>query len=136
MENVARIDSIKTMIGNYEKRKEALKEEYRRKYEEDLSVINATITQLKIELADIVLSQHAGNVPSSEDLATFVSVKFNDKGKTYDYLWDSQEAVVEGDTVEVESRWHGTQEAEVVKVFKETFGYRDYNYKSAYPVQA
>ena len=130
MENVARIDNIKTLIGNYEKRKEGLKEEY----EAALSDINAAITQLKIELADIVLSNHVDNITSAEELATFVSVKFNDKGKTYDYLWDSHEDVVEGDTVEVECRWHGTQAAEVVKVFKETVGYRNYDYKSAYPV--
>ncbi|MBQ8245834.1 MAG: hypothetical protein IJZ42_01760 [Lachnospiraceae bacterium] len=134
MSNIDRIDAIKLLIGNYENRKENLKEEYKAKYEEALSDINAAITQLKIELADLVLSGSINDDIHSEPLVTFVTVKFNDKGKTYDYLWDSSENVAVGDAVLVESRWRDTQEAQVIKVFQETPAYRDYDYKSAYPI--
>ena len=134
MKNTERIDTIRILIGNYEIRKESLKEEYRAKYEEALSDINSAITQLKIELADIVL-QNSSNINTvDESLSTFVTVKFNDKGKTYDYFWDSSERVNVGDIVLVEGRWQDTQKAEVVNVFKESSEYRSGDYKSAYPL--
>ena len=105
-----RIDEIRTQIQNYEM---------------DIQDIQNKINALKLELADIVLNEphkaetteRATNDWNEESRAMVVSVKFNDNGKTYDYLWNSEDEVNIGDMVEVENRWVGTQEVEVVDVF-------------------
>jgi len=128
--NIEKINQIRKLIED----KEQAKEDFRLAYEEAIAKLDADISKLKIELADVVLSEQNAGDDNTKNQRTFVSVKFNDKGKTYDYLWDSEKEVNVGDTVEVESRWHGMQTVEVVGVFKEDVGYMDYDYKSAYPL--
>lgn len=130
MSNEERIDRLKKLIEGKEEEKAELKKQY----EMNLSAIDNEINQFKIALADVVLGVQDGEKSQSEDLHTFVSVKFNDSGKTYDYLWDSREEVKVGDFVEVDSRWNGTQAVEVVRVFEENVGYMNYEYKSARPI--
>lgn len=129
MSNAENIESIKRKIKAHESRKEEL----RKIYEQSVLAIDDEIKELKIELADMILSDSPDAPTNSESQATFVKIKFKDNGKTYDYLWDSPEEVAAGDTVLVESRFHGYQQVEVVEVFKEDVGYMDHNYKSAFP---
>lgn len=129
MSNAENIESIKRKIQAHESRKEEL----RKIYEQSVLAIDGEIKELKIELADMILNDFPAAPTNSESQATFVKIKFKDNGKTYDYLWDSPEEVAAGDTVLVESRFHGYQQVEVVEVFKEDVGYMDHNYKSAFP---
>lgn len=92
-------------------------------YEKQMQGIQEAINALKIELADLVLQ---GEDPTSiipgpievvnAEKVTIVSVKFKDNGKTYDYLWHSDKEVKIGDKVQVDCRWGGLQEVEVVNV--------------------
>lgn len=129
MNDLVSIGEIKRLIDGCEKQKEDL----RINYEKSVADVDKHINELKIRLADIILNR-SGSDGEAVRQKTFVSVKFNDNGKTYDYLWDSQEDVKVGDSVQVENRWGGMQMVEVVRVFKEYAEYMDYDYKSAYPV--
>ena len=103
-----RVIEIKQQIGTYEK---------------EIQNIREKINALKIELADLVLQGEDPNsiIPGlievvNAEKVTIVSVKFKDNGKTYDYLWHSDKEVKIGDKVQVDCRWGGLQEVEVVNV--------------------
>lgn len=92
-------------------------------YEDEMQDIQSKINALKLELADLVLQGENPHliIPGPIEVVnaariTIVNIKFNESGKTYDYIWDSDEEVKIGDIVEVENRWGGFQQVEVVNV--------------------
>lgn len=125
----ANINALKKLIREREEEKIRLKAEY----EAAARNVEQAIIELKIELANIVLSgQEEPEV--NENVVTLVSVQFNDRGKTYDYFWDSNDPVSIGDSVEVESKWGGFKTVTVVDVKKKEMELSELtDYKCAYP---
>lgn len=109
-----------------------------REKEQARAALDKEISQLKIELADIVLScenESRREPEESEKVTTFVAVRFNGRGKTYDYIWDGPESPEVGDTVQVETKWNGQTNVEVVSVFQKPTDLCDGDYKCAYPIE-
>ena len=101
---------------------------------------NKEIVELKIELADIILRGDADEIDAApaenERMIRFVGVTFKPGGKVYDYIWNGPEEAKVGDTVQVEGRWNGWTEVEVVSVFRKTADQcGDEDYKCAYPAE-
>lgn len=131
MKNTEKMVEIKKLIRVYEMRKEQLKTDYERAVKN----VDEEITSLKIELANLVLEEQSETEAEADDgLTTIVGIKFFNGNKTYDYIWDSSEAVNVGDMVYVEGKWGGTQRVEVVAVRKEDLSNADHEYKCAYPL--
>lgn len=116
------MDEVKRLIREKEQAKAALDKE---------------INQLKIELADLVLSEDKAPVtePESERMIRFVGVTFKPGGKVYDYIWNGTDDAKVGDTVQVEGRWNGWTEVEVVSFFRKPADACDGDYKCAYPIE-
>lgn len=108
-----------------------------REKEQAKADIDKEIEKLKIELADLVLSVDEVPVPEteSERMIRFVGVTFKPNGKVYDYIWNGPDDAKVGDTVQVEGRWNGWTEVEVVNFFRKPADECDGDYKCAYPVE-
>lgn len=130
MDYTENIKEIKKLILVYEQRKEQLKADY----EKAVANADAEISRLKIELADLVLGGQESLTAEEENLTTLVAIRFDGRGKTYDYIWDSREPVSVGDTVQVECKWGGFRTVTVVDVRKEADVDTDREYKCAYPL--
>lgn len=123
------IDEIKNQIRKKEQNKVSLKADY----EAAVADIDRAIIELKIKLANLVLNEQAIQ-EANDKLVTLVSVQFNDRGKIYDYFWDSNEPVAIGDYVEVESTWGGFKTVIVVDVKRQEMELSELtDYKCAYP---
>lgn len=110
-------------------------------YEKQMQGIQEAINALKIELADLVLQGEDPNliIPGpievvNAEKVTIVNVKFKDNGKTYDYLWHSDKEVKIGDKVQVDCRWGGLQEVEVVNVCTIEHTSNTTAWANAYPI--
>lgn len=128
---MTKINEIKKYIMELEEQKRTLTEEYNRK----LKDIENKIKAYKVDMADLILEEQEAE--QKDEVITFVSIKFNSNAeKTYDYIYDGDEEIHPGDMVEVESRWNGFQEVEVVNVCQEPLNkiFDLECYKHAYPL--
>lgn len=130
MENQHNFESLRNQIRDRENQRAAIVNQY----EAALAKIDQGIVRLKVELADLILS---GQAATKEDgnLITLVGIKFNEGGKVYDYLWESDEAVEVDDLVEIECRAGGYLTVTAVEVKRmERDAVKWENYKKARPV--
>lgn len=129
MKNSVSIDEIKNQIRAKEQNKADLKADY----EAAVGTIEKAIVELKIKLANLILEEQSAP-ELADNLVTLVSVRFNDRGKAYDYFWDSTNPVAVGDSVEVESTWGGLKTVTVVDVKRQEKELLELiDYKCAYP---
>ena len=107
-----------------------------REKEQAKATIDKEIVALKIELANIVLSEDEGSpelAAENEKMICFVGVTFKPGGKVYDYIWNGPGVAMTGAKVSVEARWGGWTEVEVVRVFTKPADACEGDYKCAYP---
>ena len=93
----------------------------------DIIIYKKAIKELEIEIQQLI-TQYC-DIDSNYSMETYVpqpiksiivSVKFNNKGKTYDYrlIGEEKQAAI-GDTVYIETPWHDIKEVEIVD-YRET----------------
>lgn len=130
MENQHNFESLRNQIRDRENQRAAIVNQY----EAALAKIDQGIVRLKVELADLILSGQAATKEEG-NLITLVGIKFNEGGKVYDYLWESDEAVEVDDLVEIECRAGGYLAVTAVEVKRmERDAVKWENYKKARPV--
>ena len=123
------VDELKSQI----RAKEMSKADLKADYEAAVGTIDKAIVELKIQLANLVLNEQV-ILEENDKLVTLVSIQFNDRGKLYDYFWDSNDPVAAGDSVVVESTWGGLKAVTVVDVKRQEMDLSELsNYKCAYP---
>lgn len=82
----------------------------------EIVIYKKVIKELEIEIQQLI-SQYCNldNEPINNEKVIIVSVKFNHKGKVYDYrlIGENKQAAI-GDTVYVETPWGDIKEVEIV----------------------
>lgn len=115
-------------IKALELQKFRLKEEF----DKQMEILNSSINNLKLSLADLVLYENK----ETEQNAFLIGIEFKENGKVYDYIWDEDEEIEIGDYVYVESKWNGFTKVKVVS--KRNLHDNENNgleYKNAYPLE-
>ena len=122
-------------LKNQIRDRESHRERVVREYEAAIAVIDQDIVKLKVELANLVLSEQTAPEEKA-DLVTLVGIQFNGEGKIYDYFWDSDDPVEVGNRIDVESTGgrilRGVQVVEIKRLELESLELS--NYKNAYPL--